>query len=240
MPNLLYYYWACNIHKVIIHVQSDPLENAPEWVKIETQGLPFHSLVTSQLPLAIRTSYINPVISHTLKIWTQFRKQFGLQKVSLMAPIVSNHLFTPAQLDLSFHAWHGNGIRVVKDLYIEGVFASFAQLAEKFGLPQSHHFRYFQIRDFVRKGYHPFSELPPETPLDTLLATKAGPRGAITRIYDTLNNIYPQPTFRLSGKKILPHPFLTICGGQFWSEYTHLPHVADTALYNLKLSTVFI
>lgn len=110
-----------------------------------------------------------------------------------MAPIASNHLFTPAQLDLSFCAWHRNGIQVVKDLYIEGVFASFTQLAGKFGLPQSHHFRFFQIRDFARKGYHPFPELPPETPLDTLLATKTRLKGAITRIYNTLTNINPQP-----------------------------------------------
>ncbi len=102
MPNLLYYYWASNIQKVITHVQSNPLEQAPEWVKIETHDLPFHSLVTSPLPLATRTPYINPVIAHTLKIWSQFRKQFGLQKASLMTPIASNHLFTPAQVDLSF------------------------------------------------------------------------------------------------------------------------------------------
>lgn len=102
-------------------------------VKTQVHGLPFHSLVTSPLPLAIHTSHTNPVIAHTLRIWPQFRKQFGLQKTSLMAPIVSNHLFTPAQSDLSFRAWHRNGIRVVKDLFIEGVFASFAQLAGKFG-----------------------------------------------------------------------------------------------------------
>lgn len=201
LPNLHYYYWACNIQviQVIAHIQSDPLEQAPDWVKIEAHGLPFHSLVTSPLPMAFRTSHTNPVVAHTLKIWSQFRKQFGQLKVSLMAPIMTNHLFAPAQLDLSFRAWHGNGIRVIKDLYVEGIFASFAQLAEKFSLPQSHHFRYFQVRDFVRKGYHPFPELPPETPLDILLATKSShhhflTKGTITRIYGTLTNMNPQLT----------------------------------------------
>lgn len=163
-------------------------------MKIEANGLPFHSLVTSPLPLAFRTSHTNPVVAHTLKIWSQFRKQFGLLKASLMAPIMTNHLFTPIQLDLSFRSWHRNGIRAIKDLYVEGIFASFAQLAEKFSLPLSHHFRYFQVRDFFRKSYHPFPELPPETPLDTLLATKLSLKGTITRIYGTLTNMNPQLT----------------------------------------------
>lgn len=90
MPNLHHYYWACNIQKefrIIAHIQSDPLEQAPDWVKMEAHGLHFHSLVTSPLPLAFRTLHTNPVVAHTLKIWSQFRKQFGLLKASLMAPL---------------------------------------------------------------------------------------------------------------------------------------------------------
>ncbi len=40
------------------------------------------------------------VIHQTLKIWSQFQNKFGLQTPSLMTPILSNHLFAPANLDL--------------------------------------------------------------------------------------------------------------------------------------------
>lgn len=210
VPNLHYYYWGLQ-HSESYCTYPKRSSWAGVWLGEDRSTWSSFSL---PLPLAFRTSHTNQVVAHTLKIWTQFRK---LLKASLIAPIMTNHLFAPAQLDLSFRAWHGNGIRVIEDLYVEGIFASFAQLAEKFSLPQSHHFRYFQVRDFVRKGCHPFPELPRETSLDTLLATKTSLKGTITRIYGTLTNMNPQLTgsLGLSGKKILAHLSLTICGRQF-------------------------
>lgn len=91
-----------------------------------------------------------------------------------------------------FLCQHSNGIGVVKDLYVEGVYASFA-LTGRIIWPTLIA-SLLQIRDLFQNGYQSFPELPPETPTDILLATKASLKGAITRIYDTITNITPQPT----------------------------------------------
>ena len=71
--------------------------------------------------------------------------------------------------DLAFRAWHGNGIRLVKDLYVNKVFASFEQLSKKYTLPPFPFILHLQIRHFVQRGFHPFPERPPGTTLDSLL-----------------------------------------------------------------------
>ena len=169
MPNFLYYYWASNVQKVMIWIKCGSGVEAPPWVELESFKLQLHPLVTAPLPLN-SGSFENPVVAHTIKIWVEFRKHFGLQSASLQAPILSNHLFTPSVSDLAFRAWHGNGIRLVQDLYLNKIFASFKQLSEKYLMPRSHMFRYLQIRHFVQSGHHLFPAHPPSPPIDIFLA----------------------------------------------------------------------
>ena len=193
MPNFLYYYWASNIQKIMIWAKCGPGVEAPAWVELESFKLQLHSLITAPLPLN-SGSFENPVVAHTIKIWVQ---HFGLQSASLQAPILSNHLFTPSMSDLAFRAWHGNGIKLVQDLYLNKIFASFRQLSEKYLLPRSHMFRYLQIRHFVQSGYHPFPAQPPNTPIDILLAADTDLKGAISWIYGIIDAINPQTLINL-------------------------------------------
>lgn len=47
MPNLLQYYWASHIQKVIFWVNGHSDENVPDWVTAEPYNFPIHSLVSS-------------------------------------------------------------------------------------------------------------------------------------------------------------------------------------------------
>ena len=100
LPNFLNYYWACNTQKLLYWYN---LENTPLWVQMEmcySQQSPY-SLVCSSLPLVSVISSM-PTVNHTLKIWTQFRRHFGLNRPSSHTPICLNHLFKPSCTDLTF------------------------------------------------------------------------------------------------------------------------------------------
>ena len=88
--------------------------------------------------------------------------------------------------DKAFELWFQNGIHTVRNLFVEGVFASFHQLAERFHLPNSHLFRYLQVRDFYRKRYQNFPHTPADTPIDTILRAPTAMKGLISSLYNTI------------------------------------------------------
>lgn len=102
----------------------------------------------------------NLIVKITLKIWAQFKRFFGLQSFSIYAPIASNHVFSPSLSDSGFLFWSRCGINTFHGLYIDGTFASFQQLREKFSLPNQHFFRYLQICSFARVTFSNFPLLP--------------------------------------------------------------------------------
>lgn len=57
-----------------------------------------------------------------------------------------NHSFIPALNDKVFSLWKHKGIGCVDSLYMNRHFLSFKELRSKFGLPNSHFFRYLQVR----------------------------------------------------------------------------------------------
>lgn len=78
---------------------------------------------------------------------------------ALTCSILSLHpLFADAecvrdsQSDRTFLSWKEKGVPSIGDLFIDNVFASFAQLRQKFGLPSSHFFRYLKVRNYVKKS----------------------------------------------------------------------------------------
>ena len=61
------------------------------------------ALVSSKLPLKFSRFTSDPVVTSTLKIWAQFRKQHGLRDTLLTyTPLCNNHNFLPADLDHTF------------------------------------------------------------------------------------------------------------------------------------------
>lgn len=65
-------------------------------------------------------------------------------------------------MDEAFDRWKELGLYTIGDLYIQGTFASFQQLQEKFGLLKTYFFRYLQIRHFVRTHLHNFESATPD------------------------------------------------------------------------------
>lgn len=64
--------------------------------------------------------------------------------------------------DNIYHASGEKGLISIENLYIDGQFASFGQLSDKFDLPQSYFFHYLQNRHYVGSKIQNFETLPAE------------------------------------------------------------------------------
>lgn len=167
LPNLMYYYWAANLQKIVYWIQ---VPNA-DWCQSEantcmSSSLP--ALVTAKLPLSPKQYSSCPIVTYTLRIWSQFRQNFNLTDLSFYGPICNNHIFLPAKSDTVFAQWQRAGLDTFGDLYIDGTFATFNALSIKFNLQHSSLFRYFQVRHFVQSISPSFPSLPPRTGLDVI------------------------------------------------------------------------
>ncbi len=151
LPNFQTYYWASNIKMMACWLQKHP----QLWVSIESAcSYPssLSALLFSPLSTIRPGLFDNPVVSHTLKIWSQVRKCFGWQAGSLQSPIMKNHSFAPSFKNTIFDDWVGKGIHNFIDTFIDKVFSSFKQLQNKHNIPRSHFLKYLQVRNFVKGG----------------------------------------------------------------------------------------
>ncbi len=86
LPNLLNYYWAANLQKVIYWFQSPHIK----WCEAEAKSFKSTSLVvliTMKSPFSPSQFSSSPVVISTLKIYNQFRQAFQLTDFSLETPI---------------------------------------------------------------------------------------------------------------------------------------------------------
>lgn len=192
IPSFQLYYWAANIRNMLYWF-SDSNSETPSWVHIEASNcgktsLP--ALLSSALPLELHTYKHNPLLYDSLRIWVQFRKKFGLFGIARKAPLCSNHMFPPSMNDSAFETWSSKGLQIIKDLFIDGIFASFSQLTDQFNIPGTHFYRYLQIRHFIASRYTTFPNLPEITPLDNILDIDARKKGVIKEIYCLLIEIH--------------------------------------------------
>ncbi len=150
LPNFLFYYWAANIHSTLFWFQSHfgLSDWVPSWVSIEEGSCSPASpaaLLCGPLTAISRCPYGNSIVRQSLRIWSQFRTHFGLQRLPVVSPINRNPLFPPSLNDKAFNTWQRAGISVVNDIYIDNVFPCFSQLKQKFSLSSAQFFRYLQI-----------------------------------------------------------------------------------------------
>ena len=187
LPNFRQYYWAANIQK-LLYWMCDDNDALPVWVQMEKASSHYSlsSVLCSQLPLSFSLAENNPIVKGTLAIWSQCRKHFGLHGSSVLTPLFKNCNFMPSVTDSAFHVWRSKGIKNVKDLYSNNVFSSLAELSLKYQLPNSHLFRFFQTRDYVKKQFPHFPNRPPETRLDILLAIDPQRKKCTSVLYNTL------------------------------------------------------
>ena len=121
--------------------------NSTEWMVLERASIGSTSpaaLLCSKLPFKqpISAFTTNPVVIHSIKTWNQFRRTFNLTDLSLVVPLIKNHMFVPSMMDEAFNVWARNGIGKLSDLYIGNRFATFFGCAISytiFGSPSLRH-----------------------------------------------------------------------------------------------------
>lgn len=178
LPNLMYYYWAANLQKIVYWIQKPDAD----WCQPEINGCTSSSLtalVTSKLPFSPKQYSSCPVVISTLKIWSQFRQNFDLTDFSLHSPICNNHVFLLARLDPVFAQWQKVRLNKFRDLDIDGNFTTFDALSNKFNLQRSNLFHYIQIHHFVHTISPCFPNLPSKKGIEIILQTPIHNRGLI-------------------------------------------------------------
>ena len=188
LPNLRHYYWASNINRLLYWTGPKTPNSSPPWVHMEisSSSSSLHSVICCQLPVMTHKISVNPIVTSTIKIWLQFRRQHGLHRASIQAPILNNHSFSPSCSDPTFRMWAANGLVTISNLYKDGVFSDFASLSAKYHLPNSHLFRFFQIRHFAQKQFPHFPNRPPESGIDQFLTLDCDPKRLVSTIYGKL------------------------------------------------------
>ncbi len=191
LPRFQTYYWAANFRNLLYWVQHDLQLCKPLWVQIEAiccSPVTLTSLLCSPIPSTHSILIKNPIVKHSLRIWTQFRKALQLKCLSSAAPIASNVSFPPSLFDGAFNIWNSKGLVTINQLFIDNNFASFDQLKKQFSLPNSHLFRYLQARSFARKHFSEFPAAPPNGILESILHHYRSIGGALSNIYNIINN----------------------------------------------------
>lgn len=198
LPNFQFYYWAANIRSMLFWKDSPSGDTTPEWLRMENSSCvhtSLHSLLCSKLPLLnfICKFTSNPIVKHSFRILTQFRRSFSLRDLPTCAPITRNHQFMPSIIDSAFQEWADRGVATIENLFIDNTFASFDQLKLKFNIQNSHLFRFLQLRSFVSTSFTHFPSQPPNTLLNSILKLNSGSKGNIGNIYSLLNTYNLEP-----------------------------------------------
>lgn len=201
LPNFQLYYWAANIRSMLFWKDSPSDDATPKWLHMENSSClhtPLHSLLCSKLPLLDPMSKFtsNPIVKHSFKTLTQFRRSFSLRDLPTCAPITKNHQFMPSIIDSAFHEWANRGVATIENLFIDNIFASFDQLKLKFNIPISHLFRFLQLRSFISTSFTHFPSQPPNTLLNSILELDSGSKGNIGKIHSLLNTYNLEPLTR--------------------------------------------
>ena len=151
-------------------------------------------MLLSALPTVDPDSLTNPVVSHSLKIWSQIRKCYGWQSCSLRSPLIENHAFAPSFTNTVFKDWFEKGIHSFLDLFIDHVFPTIEQLQKKYNIPRSQFYKYLQIRSFVIQNNPSYPNSPNQSSMELILMQDRAKKGGISKIYENLSNLADKPT----------------------------------------------
>ncbi len=75
-----------------------------------------------------------------------------------------------------------------------GTSCLFKELQSEFELPNSHFFRYLQIRDYIRKYFPNFEQLKKHGKLEEINRFKAGNSKAVSYFYNVLTDLVESDT----------------------------------------------
>lgn len=162
LPNFKLYYWACNLHAFSFWSHFDKQAESPIWVQMEHNSCYLTSLIAllfSPMPLSLQYVRNNPIVTQSLKLWSIIRKNYGWQSGSLLAPVHPTQLFSPSIRDISYGIWSQGGVDNMKALFIDNIFPTFEILRHTFNFPQSHFFRFLQVRSYIKANNPSFPNL---------------------------------------------------------------------------------
>ena len=185
LPNLMGYYWASNMHKILFWYTYPQTS----WCQSEAASCSSSlcALACSALHSSPSSLSSNPVVIGTLKIWSQIRRHFGWVTLPLATPICNNYLFVPAKTDPRFSVLENKGLHSLGDLYINGIFAGFDQVISSFNLNISDFFRHFQLRHFAKTNTTSFPQIPTPNGMDLALKAKTLVKGHSSYFYNLLS-----------------------------------------------------
>lgn len=119
-----------------------------------------------------------------------------------------HYMFIPSLIDEVFDRWSRRGILSLSDLYIDGNFASFEQLVQKYHIPKSHFYQYLQLWNFVFSNFKCFPLCPPTCLLDSIFGCKLVRKRTISTIYKILysHNLTPLDSLKNNWETDLNEP----------------------------------
>uniref|UniRef100_A0A3B3V2X0 Reverse transcriptase zinc-binding domain-containing protein n=1 Tax=Poecilia latipinna TaxID=48699 RepID=A0A3B3V2X0_9TELE len=188
LPNFRVYYLASQFRTLWMWTHSN--DNNVRWVSIEQQELKFGSLaiipfLSSKKQLSTITS--NPLILATYNAWFQLHAFLNLNiQLLVNTPFKDNPSIPQPIADGILQTWVRKGIRLVRDLYTNNVFASFDQLSEFYDLHRHSFFKYLQIRHWIKsQSLEIFPDKPEETLLESCLLDpkRITTKGLISCVY---------------------------------------------------------
>lgn len=134
----------------------------------------------------VKRDTVNPFLKTTIKVWYESQDMFGEQPgISQFTPIWGNALFKPGKSEPGFRRWAQLGLQRISDLYKDNILMSFETLKRKFGIPQTHLFKYFQIRSFIHSRMQSY-QCPPLSIIGEMAISDPYSKGKISMIYKKL------------------------------------------------------
>lgn len=151
LPDIKRYQLSAHLRYIADWIKDDALSI---WLGIEKSlsNCPLKSLLFIDKLKDIKKLCSNPVTINTIRAWRATRRMEGRTGLtSVFTPIADNPNFLPGTLDRAFQDWAVKGISSLGDLFLGSTLMSFSQIREKYDISRHDLFRYFQVRDFIRK-----------------------------------------------------------------------------------------
>lgn len=202
-PVFKHYYWAANIRSLLFWQQASTIDltsSAPLWLRMEAKSLnnsSLKALLFAKVDKKESLGSLNFVLKQSLRILNQIRVFLALPDTSVLAPICYNHSFKPPWNDRSYQHWSEGGLSSFKDLYIDGKFATFEQLKQKFCLSNSHFYRYLQIRHYTQSKFENYNYIPIEHDIFDVLTSPPHSRHLISKIVHLFDNCITAQTEKI-------------------------------------------
>lgn len=185
-PNFAYYYRAAHIASL---AKYHAYQETPLWVHIEAtecDPIPISNLLW--ITPKDRIDLKNPITKHYISLWDRFKKNNHLQSShNPMLSFYKNPAFYPAWIfPNSFKEWVSRDVLCMYKFVHSSSFIPFSTLCERYGLPQSELFRYFQIKNFFAPLVSTTSPLTHMTSFEEVCKKDPHARGTISTIYSHL------------------------------------------------------